>query len=291
MPHRLQSLLLITILASRIWALDPTRPADSYIRTNFTLEDGLPSGYVNAIVQSKNGFLWIGTKTGLARFNGRRFTPIYFRGPEAAPQGVVRALALAPNGDLWVGTGTGIARLPSKALDVFDRSLATFYYPGSDKSDEINCLHFNRDGSLWIGTDLGLFHLEGSQFRLVLPRISVSRLEESLEGHMLVTSSEGPFELDNTRVIEHAELPKRLGVPPRDVFDVFEDHSGSRWICTKEGVFRQIGNVVTEIGVHDSAQSPAFRIIEDRQNNLWVFTSEGLFRVASTRLELVGFKL
>ena len=66
MAYKLQSLLLLTILANRMWALDPTQSADGYIRTNFTLEDGLPSGYVNAIVQSKNGFLWIGTNTGLA---------------------------------------------------------------------------------------------------------------------------------------------------------------------------------------------------------------------------------
>src|SRR5262245_59743584 len=42
----------------------------SYVRKNFTIEDGLPDSNVNAIVQSENGYLWVGTQGGLARFDG-----------------------------------------------------------------------------------------------------------------------------------------------------------------------------------------------------------------------------
>jgi signal transduction histidine kinase/ligand-binding sensor domain-containing protein len=271
--------------------LAPAHFADTYIRTNFTLEDGLPSGFINAVVQSESGFLWIGSNTGLAKFNGRRFTPIYFRGPQSTPQGVVRALALAPNGDLWVGTGAGIAHIQKKALEVFDRSLVSFFHTGIDKRDFINCLRFNRDGSLWIGTDAGLFHWEGAGFQLVLPQISVSRLEEAANGHMLITSSEGPFELDKERVVGHNEIAFRLGVQPKDVFHVFEDHGGTRWICTKEGVFQENGQAITAISPHNSSKSPAFRIVEDHRGNLWVFTTEGLSRVSGSHLELVVLKL
>jgi Two component regulator propeller len=77
------ALALLTILARCGLALDPTQPAGSYIRTAFTVEDGLPSNVVNAIVQTRNGFLWIGTDAGLARFDGRHFTMIDFRGPRS----------------------------------------------------------------------------------------------------------------------------------------------------------------------------------------------------------------
>src|ERR1700754_1994111 len=46
-------------------ALDPNQPATSYLRTTFTVEDGLSSNVVNAIVQTRNGFLWIATDAGL----------------------------------------------------------------------------------------------------------------------------------------------------------------------------------------------------------------------------------
>src|SRR6202165_3833466 len=111
------ALALLTILAPCGLALDPIQPAGSYIRTTFTVEDGLPSNVVNAILQTRNGFLWIGTDAGLARFNGRHFTPVDFGLPRSTSQSVVRSLAEGPDGDLWVGTNLGLARIPSTAPD------------------------------------------------------------------------------------------------------------------------------------------------------------------------------
>ena len=58
-------------------ALDPQ--ASSYLRTDFTVEEGLPDNEVNAITQTRNGFLWVGTDGGLARFDGEHFTQIRLR--------------------------------------------------------------------------------------------------------------------------------------------------------------------------------------------------------------------
>src|SRR5260370_39056437 len=96
--------VLLVLAARYMLALDPDQPAASYIRTTLTVEDGLPSNVVNAILQTRNGFLWIGTDAGLARFNGRHFIPIDFGLPRSGSQGVVRSLAEGPDGDLWVGT-------------------------------------------------------------------------------------------------------------------------------------------------------------------------------------------
>lgn len=74
------SRLVLYILAMRSGlALDPHQPANTYLRADFTIEDGLPDNTVNAILQTRNGFLWVGTDGGLARFDGERFTRIRFR--------------------------------------------------------------------------------------------------------------------------------------------------------------------------------------------------------------------
>src|SRR5579862_408268 len=86
-------LVLLLIFASYGLALDVAQPAGRYIQTAFTVEDGLPSNVVNDIVQTRNGFLWIGTDAGLARFDGRHFAPVNFRGPQSTAQGIVRSLA------------------------------------------------------------------------------------------------------------------------------------------------------------------------------------------------------
>jgi ligand-binding sensor domain-containing protein len=124
--------IVLTMAPIPARAVDPNQPATSYIRTTFSVEDGLSSNVVNAIVQTRNGFLWIGTDAGLNRFDGRHFTPIYFRGPRATPQGIVSAPAEGPDGDLWIGTNAGLVRIPRLALDRFDRSLSAFYHPGTD---------------------------------------------------------------------------------------------------------------------------------------------------------------
>src|SRR5258708_40297669 len=81
----------LTIPTKSARALDPKQPATSYIRTTFTVEDGLSSNVVNAIVQTRNRFLWIGPDAGLNRFNGRHVSPIYFRGPGSTQQGIARS--------------------------------------------------------------------------------------------------------------------------------------------------------------------------------------------------------
>ena len=50
-----------------------------YVRTDFTIEDGLPDNTIDAIVQTGNGLLWVGTESGLASFDGRIFTPVRLR--------------------------------------------------------------------------------------------------------------------------------------------------------------------------------------------------------------------
>ena len=159
--------IVLTIAPQPGRAVDPDQPAASYIRTTFTVEDGLSSNVVNFILQTRNGFLWIGTDAGLDRFDGRHFTPIYFRGPSPTPQGTVTALAEGLDGDLWIGTSAGLVRIARSALDRFDRSLSVFYHPGPGISDEITWLHCARDGVLWVGTGAGLYRFVGNRFETV----------------------------------------------------------------------------------------------------------------------------
>ena len=157
--------IVLTLATESARAVDPKQPATSYLRNTFTVEDGLSSNVVNAILQTRNGFLWIGTDAGLNRFNGRHFAPIYFRGPKSTAQGIVSTLAEGPDGDLWIGTNAGLVRISRLALDQFDRSLSVFYHPGAGISDEINCLHFSRDGTLWVGTGAGLYRFVRQSIR------------------------------------------------------------------------------------------------------------------------------
>ena len=118
-------------------ALDPQ--GRSYLRTDFTVEEGLPDNVVNSIVQTRNGFLWVGTDGGLARFDGKHFTQIRLR-PGISSEGPVNFLLAAADGALWVGSDSGLVHIPSTAVDSFDPSLVTMYHPGAGRSDR-GCVH------------------------------------------------------------------------------------------------------------------------------------------------------
>lgn len=276
--------VLLTFAATCVLALDPTQPLASYIRTTFTVEDGLPSNVVNAILQTRNGFLWIGTDAGLARFDGRHFTPIDFRGPRSTPHGVVRALAQGPDGDLWVATNSGVARIPNTALDDLGRSSSTFYYPSSAKNLEITTLMFSRGGVLWAGTSNGLYRFERGGFSVVIPGFSIGRIEEASNGNLWVLTPQGSLEWDGSRAVQHPELAARLGVRAEEARSVFEDSRGVTWYCTLRGVARQTGMSFEKISPYGEGLA-AFSAQEDPQGTVWVITSQGVFRATAAGLE------
>ena len=279
-------LILLAVAAQSVLAVDPNRPTTSYIHTSFTVEDGLSSNVVNAILQTRNGFLWIGTDAGLDRFNGGHFTPIYFRGPRATPQGIVSALAEGPEGDLWVGTTNGLVRIASAALENFDRSQSIFYHPGAGISDEIKCLRFNRDGMLWVGTNLGLYRFGGKQFESVMPGVFVSRIEEAADGHLLIVTGERFVELDGMRVVEHPELPNQLCILPKGLFHVFQDHKGVVWFCTGAGLARRVNGSIERFQPYGvSGVHAMYQAYEDPQANVWAWSSTAIFRASATGLE------
>jgi ligand-binding sensor domain-containing protein len=276
----------LTIPTKSARAVDPTQPASSYLRNTFTVEDGLSSNVVNAIVQTQNGFLWIGTDAGLNRFNGRHFTPIYFRGPGSTQQGIVSTLAEGPDGDLWIGTSAGLVRIARPALDGFDRSLSTFYHPGAGISDEITRLHFSRDGALWVGTGAGLYRLDGKRVDTIIPLVAISRIEENADGHMLIITSRGFIELDGRRIVEHPRLSDQLGIYANSFYHVYQDRRGVIWFSTYFGLARRVNGSIERFRPYGVAgDDSAFQVYEDPPENLWVSRSTGVFRVSGTRLE------
>src|SRR5690349_3334329 len=68
--------LVISALAAprTAQALDPHRAITQYVQDKWDTRDGLPRNYVKAILQTRDGYLWIGTQAGLVRFDGARFT-------------------------------------------------------------------------------------------------------------------------------------------------------------------------------------------------------------------------
>jgi signal transduction histidine kinase/ligand-binding sensor domain-containing protein len=280
--------VLFGVFAGQALALDPSQAVGSYLHSNFTREDDrLPSDIVNVLLQTRDGFLWVGTSYGVARFDGRHFTTVRFS-PEIRARGLTTALAEGPDGALWAGTSFGALRIPKEALNQFGRFPATVYHTGSGHSDEIVVLFCSREGVLFAGTNQGLYRFDGGAFSSLIPDVSVSRIEEARNGNLLVITGHGFIEWDGARAVPHPDLAARLDVPADRIFNVFEDHTGARWYSSAAGVAREIRGSIEHFQPYGvKPENTSYRAEEDRQGNIWVSIPTGLARANAGVLEPV----
>lgn len=94
------------ILAAATFSTVATELED-YALHLWQMEDGLPQNAVSAVVQTRDGYLWVGTYNGLARFDGVRFTVFNRARTSELRNDRVTALFEAPDGTLWIGHETG----------------------------------------------------------------------------------------------------------------------------------------------------------------------------------------
>ena len=121
--------------------------AKEYYFKQYHVEDGLSNNIVTSCLQDTRGFIWIGTRDGLNRFDGYNFRT--FRDTDNSPKPIgnswILGMAIDPNGTLWVGTYMGIYKYNEKEEN-FD--IIPFC-----KGMKAKNLVFDADGNLWVMLD------------------------------------------------------------------------------------------------------------------------------------------
>lgn len=110
---------LIGLITANAQALDPTRAVSQYAHSAWRLQDGYFSGIPSSIVQTSDGYLWVGTLGGLFRFDGVRFVPWTAPKGQKLPSDNIISLAPSRDGGLWIGTGSGLAHWTGDSLISF----------------------------------------------------------------------------------------------------------------------------------------------------------------------------
>ena len=156
MPVYIVGLLLNWIPTG--FALDPNKAITQYIHEAWTTENGLPQNSVKALVQSREGYLWLGTEEGLVRFDGSRFTVFDKRNTPDLKDHSIQCLLEDGADGLWIGTETGgLSRFKDGAFTHYTRQQGL---PGN----HITAIHQDRQGVLWIGTRPGLSRWQAGSF-------------------------------------------------------------------------------------------------------------------------------
>jgi len=231
--------------------------------------DGLPSSVVLAITQTPDGFLWLGTPAGLARFDGVRFTEEPTNPNDLPLHEFISNLCAAPDNTLWIGVRNGgLRKLRNGVPTAIDFGPA---------DPTVRALHLDTRGTLRIGTSSNLYELKDQQLVPVpsMANLFVTDLFQGPSSRLFVGAQNGIQIFDagkNTSI----PLPPSLGVIER----VLEDRSGTVWIGTYQGLARWkdghldvYGNESGLLGEHVTA------LYEDRAGNIWVGTTDGLNRI------------
>lgn len=146
------ALLALLAGASLARAAQTDRPLIDYAVSS--VGDKLPQTTVRALLQDRQGYVWIGTYEGLSRFNGVELRLFNRDSHAALPSNTVNAIFEDPAGTLWVGTAAGLAQLRGSALEA---------YPGNRSlpAPFVTAIADDPEGGLWLGLRPGLCRLEG----------------------------------------------------------------------------------------------------------------------------------
>src|SRR5277367_860661 len=100
--------LVLLSIAKFGWAVDPNFRITQYRHTAWRLQDGAFASAPNVIAQTKDGYIWIGTGSGLVKYDGVHFSPWSDPASKSLSGAAVYALRTSSDGTLWIGTGTDL---------------------------------------------------------------------------------------------------------------------------------------------------------------------------------------
>lgn len=251
--------LLLAILAACLSA------QPEYVSRVWRTQDGLPENRVRALAQTPDGYLWVGTSGGLARFDGVRFT-VYTRfNTPAMTEDNIRGLSVAPDGALWAATdGGGLLHLRNGQF--------TAYGPRDGlTSDFVASVIEDATGTVWAATNRGLFRRQSGRFALASAPKAFFFLTQSPQGHLYAGGQPGLFRLDSG-------TPERItpAAQTEEVFRIRAAGSGALWVHTNHGL-RAENAGSPDLSPLQGKAIAAFA--EDHANTLWIGTlGEGIYR-------------
>jgi ligand-binding sensor domain-containing protein/signal transduction histidine kinase/CheY-like chemotaxis protein len=276
-------------VGSGAFALDPGRMLTQSRLSAWTNEAGLPQTTINTLIQTRDGYLWMGTEEGLVRFDGVRFVVKDHHNAPALRTSFVSSLYEAADGTLWIGTyGGGIVRLRAGKTEPF--------HPEQLGSDRIREFHPAGEGVIFIATaGGGLLRIDGETVtrfttRDGLPSDRIWTIADDPSGGLWIATHGGGVVLWHAGRVQE-RITTQEGLPNNVARALLRDPDGTLWIGTDGGglVAWRKGAIVRTVTTRDGLPSDFVRTLRrDRDGSLWIGTDGGLARWRGARAEAIG---
>jgi signal transduction histidine kinase/CheY-like chemotaxis protein/ligand-binding sensor domain-containing protein len=261
-----------------VQALDPSKALTQYVHEIFQQEQGLPENDVTAVIQTRDGYIWLGTEEGLVRFDGVHFS-VFDRSntPELTSPYIV-ALLEGRDGSLWIGASAGgVYRLK-------DGKFSTYKTPDGLASDDVRAFFEASDGSLWIATaGHGLGRLKGGEFSRYTTKDGLANdfvwaLAGTSDGSLWIGTDRG---LNRLKDGKFALYTTKDGLPSDVVWSLGPGSAQTLWVGTGGGLcYMQDGKLRVYPAKQAQDKYPVKSVFQDRHGTLWLGTEgHGLERI------------
>jgi ligand-binding sensor domain-containing protein/signal transduction histidine kinase len=256
----------LCLLAFDCLALDPAKTIFQFNCRTWTAQTGLPAGGINAIVQTADGYIWLGTAAGLVSFDGIEFKSL---GLGQLQSQVVTSLASSRPMGLWFGMDHG-------SFGYCDGQNIT--YEGRKAWGGVNLdvqsILETRDHSLWIGAQSQLARISPDHVFQTLGDYDTTVFMEDSKGRVWIgTAHRGLFYWKKgvlTQFPDHA-------LDTQEIRALAEDKDGSIWIGTDWGPFCYDSHFIRKDFPFPWYPTPA--LLSDREGTLWMGTTgDGLVK-------------
>jgi ligand-binding sensor domain-containing protein/signal transduction histidine kinase len=269
------------------WAL----PGAQLPLRHYNTADGLVSNAVLSIASDSRGFLWFATGEGLSRFDGSRFANQ--TESTGLPHGTIRQVLIGRHGIYWLATPAGLVRFRPDLPPSSGGRMIVIRPEGNPASAHITALLEDRAGTLWCGTEAGLYAVDDSarlkpqlvEQQIGLPGVAwgdseVRGLAEDAEGAVWIGVTDGTLyrRSPDHRVERYPYTDGPLG----EIFHLLADRKGRIWVGRRLGLYRSApaahpgGNGFELLSGQQNGvpASLVFNIFESRDGDVWV----GMYR-------------
>jgi AraC-like DNA-binding protein len=271
--HFSAGVLLALILAAR----SAVSAADPYLLSSWQTEQGLASNTITALLQNRQGYLWLATPSGLVRFDGLQFRCFNRWNTPVMANDRLTCLWLDDDDTMWIGSdGGGLYQLRQGRWNVFKQELS---------NPHVQSVLRDRRGALWVGTQYGLNRLQDQRSETYtmsqgLPGNLVYALAETEDGALLAgTDGSGLAILRGRRFAVDSRVD-----PPAAIRALRRGQDGIVRIAAENGLFTWHGGALLR---HHAVtrQTSLLALLEDRAGRWWLGSEgDGLFLLTSGRL-------
>jgi ligand-binding sensor domain-containing protein len=256
-------------------ALDTHQPLNQYARGVWQTENGLPQNTIHRVIQTRDGYIWVATDGGLARFDGLSFSVFDKQNTPALGSNQIRGVSEDSDGNLWICTPEGLIREK-------DSQFRAFTSKDGLASNSVWSVLQDRKGTLWIVTAGGLNSYGDSQFRTYgprdgLPTGTIETLIEDRQGALWIGSSDGLTRFQDGMFTNFNKLTDTR----TSVRVIYEDKEGTLWIGTPGGLYLFKNGSLTAYSAPGSVSNSIESILQDTVGRIWIGTPNGLNQLSN----------